>query len=1176
MAKEIPDFGTPISDAPDFGTPVQPKTESNIPDFGTPASNKQSLGRTSAGLGAEIAIGEAGRLGSAAAGAAIGSFVAPGVGTAIGGGIGYVLGGLSFGAAGSVARQKIQNSDAELDHGEVVADSLINLIPGSKAAKGAGFAARAGSAAARQGAIGGGIGVGAEIIETGIEEKRLPTLQELGERGLTSAALGAGLGVSGEAFSKAYSKFAGLPSRRISEAFKAGDPDAKILVNGVERRASEYRKEVSDMYEEASLRIQEKYSDENIRARVLQEESAGGQYKSKQGIFKVSQDEQDYYLQRRLAEAKIQAKNQQIAETVQLDNDFLATVSREVGQDPSSLSRSVDNYLHAKHTIAYNKKHGDGAAGLSTEEAKGIIQKFESNGLDKLLNRSIALRRGQSERILDTLVEGGLVKPKVAQSLRKQFPDYVPLNRIMDDDSIDDAIKHTVGAGGIRSESLSSGLKRAKGSKREVLPINENIYTNYVDAVRRAEINKANIAFKKMVEANPDQSFAKVRKPKVIGTELVKDESPRAKALRAQGKKVPPVKQAILEQSNNNVLTIFENGERFFAEIADKNVMRAMKGLNKQELGGLMRVAQKYNRFIGGLYTRWNPEFLIPNLFRDRSEAFVNNMAKMDFGEAAKTLAPNRVAGDMRVITKRLTNQDPSNAQELELFKLYDEFKKSGGSSGGLGLTTVKDVEKTITELAKNIDSPMKRKARAVNELVSGINEVVEDATRFGTFRQALASGLTKDQAALAARNSSFDPLLGGSEADFLRAAYLFANPAVQGAKNFLRSMRNPKIAMGVMGGLTALTYSLDQWNRMQDPEWRAKLKSGDGSNWKTNKNLIIVTGRNDDGSLKYVSIPIGYSMTPFKVIADTAQRFATGQNVGSPESLAAEVGQEIIDSYNPMGGSPIPTILRPLHELATNKDGLGRDIRPSWLEQRTMSATERVYPWTARTQGGEVAMALTDTLKDMGYETSPENLLYLYQTWFGGPGNTVKRLFNVASKLSKGEKLQDNEVPIARRFYGETYEEAWEVRSGEMATIEKLEKQEGTESARTSRIASNIVKDVMEGQTPEERRAILRASVVGNEEVNEVVERKIVDRLKREALGITYTDSSRKRLGVKNMARAKSYVETIEKLDAQQIAPYIQEQKAKGILTPEVERQIRVLVQGQQFFNQQKLTGGE
>ena len=1131
------------------------------------AQDDPSLGKTAAGLGAEIAIGEAGRLGSAAAGAAIGTAFAPGIGTAIGGGIGYVLGGLASGAAGSVARQRIQRPDADLDEGELVADSLINLIPGSKAAKGAGFVARAGSAALKQGAVGVGIGVGAETVETTITENRLPTLEELGERGISTGLLAAGLGVSGEAASKAYSKFAGLPSRKLTEAFRKGDPDAKILVNGVERRADEYREEVAGMYDEAFKRVQEKYSDENIRARVLQDQSGGGQYKSKKGIFKVTKDEEDYYLQRRLAEAKIEAKNQEIAEIAQLDNDFLARIGKETGQDPADLSKSVDDYLYSKHAIAYNKKHGDKAAGITTAEAKSRIAKFERNDLNKILRNSIEIRRGQSYKILETLVEGGLVKPNLAKQLRKEFPDYVPLNRVMDDDSIDDALKHTLGSSGIRTEALSSGLKRAKGSERDVLPINENIYTNYVDAVRRAEINKANIAFKNMVEANPDQGLARIRKPKVVGTKLVKDESPRAKRLRAEGKKVPRVEAPIYEQPNNSVLSIFENGERYFAEIGDKNVMRAMKGLDKKELHGLLKVAQKYNRFIGGLYTRFNPEFLIPNLFRDRSEAFVNNMAKMDFSQAVKTLAPNRVASDMRIIAKSLLKRNPSNEKEMQLMKLYDEFRASGGSSGGLGLTTVRDVEKNIADLAKNIASPTKRKVRKVNEIVSGINEVVEDATRFGTFRQALDSGMTKDQAALAARNSSFDPLLGGHEADFLRAVYLFSNPGIQGAKNFLRSMRNPKIATGVMGGLTAMMYSLDKWNQMQDPEWRAKLKANNGSNWKVNKNLVLVTGKNDDGSLSYVSIPVGYSMTPFKVIADTAQRWATGQAVGSPDELAAEVGQEIIDSYNPMGGSPVPTILRPLHDLARNEDGLGRDIRPAWLEERTMSATERVYPWTARTQGGEVAMALADTLKDMGYETSPENLLYLYQTWFGGPGKTVERLFNVSSKLSKGEELNSNEVPVARRFYGDTYEEAWEVRNGEMATIQKLEKQEGTESARTSRIAGNIVRDVMEGNTPEERRAILQAKVIGNEEVNEAVLRKIEDGIKEKALGINYTDSARLRLGVKSMARAKSYAETISKMSPEEARTYLLDQQRKGILTDKVQEQLVALEQFKEMF---------
>lgn len=1150
MAEEIPEFGTPVEEVPTFGTPVE-----DVPEFGEPTEEGVNVGRTAGGFAADIAISESGRLAGATAGAALGSAV-PVIGTAAGAATGYVIGGLSAGAAGSIARQKIMNPDGEVRIGELVADSLINLIPGSKAAKGAGFAARAGSAALRQGAVGAGIGAGSAVVESAVEDQTLPTMEELAERGLGGAALGAGLGVSGEVFSKAYSKFAGLPSRRLDEALKSGDPDAKIIVDGIEMRAQDYRKQVDAEWDDRFKTIQEKYSDENVRAAALQDFTIEGKKVNPNAPLKVGDDEQNYYVKRRLAEAKIQAKNQQIAEVNQLDNDQIVEFAKRAGREPGEVSSMVDNYLHAKHALDYNKKHGAGAAGITDDTAKDIIKNFEKSGLDKELRGSIELRRGQSRQILDTLVDGGLVSKQLAKELRKEFPDYVPLNRIMSDDSLDQAIHQTTGGGFIKSEALSSGLKRARGSEREVLPIKENIYSNLVNAERRAEINKANIAFKNLVESNPNNGVAQVRKPKIVGTRLVKDESAQAKAARDRGEKVPMRKVPEYEQSGRNVLTVFDKGERYFVEFNDPKLAKAMKGMGRDELSGLLKIAQKYNRFIGGLYTRFNPEFLIPNLFRDRSEAFVNNASKMDFSQAVKTLAPTRVASDMNIIRKNLMGVDPSSPQEAELFQLYKQFKETGGSSGGLGLTTVKDVEKNIQELASKIDSPVKRKVRKLNEIVSGINEIVEDATRFGTYRQAIASGLSRDQAALAARNSSFDPLLGGTETDTLRALYLFSNPAIQGAKNFLRSMRKPKVALGVMGGLTALTMSIDKWNQMQDPEWRAKMKANNGSNWKTNKNLVIVTGKKEDGSLEYISIPIGYSMVPFKIIADTAQRLATGQDIGDPDELAKEIAQEVIDSYNPMGGSPVPTILRPLTELATNKDGLGRDIRPSWLEQRTMSETEKIYPWTATTQGGEVAMALADTLKDMGYETSPENLLYLYQTWFGGPGKTVERLFNVSSKLSNGKELQKNEIPIARRFFGDTYAEAWEQRNGEMQTINQIEKQEGTESTVTSRQATNIVREVMKGKTPQERRAILQAQMAGLEP-SESLMRKVEAKLLEKALGITYTDKARKQLGVSNGARAQSYIETIQKIPQDQVGAYLTNEMEKGILTDEVAEQI-------------------
>ena len=641
------------------------------------------------------------------------------------------------------------------------ADALINLIPGAKAGK---FGV---SAVARQAGIGAGISGAANITESVIDDGDLPTFEELAKAGITGATLGAGLGMSGEVFNKAYSKFAGLPSRRLSEALKIGDPDAKILVDGAERTGKEYAEMLPKNFKDVKLGISEAYSDDLIRARVLQDEVASGQIKDA-GPLKVKSDESDFYLQRRLAEGKIAAKNEELQRLVDIDGAFLLSKANELGSDASTLSRSVNEYLYAKHGVAYNKANRstfegkDGAAGKTTEVFKQIIKDFEARGLNKQLKESIELRQDLSKRILNTIEEGGLISKVEANKLRKDFPNYVPLNRILETDELAGVASTITGRAG-RYETLSPGIQRARGSNLEVDDISQNIVDNLIGATRRAQVNKANQAFVKLVRDNPTTAgnIATVRKPIIKETKLVKDTSETANALRAQGKKVPSKKVPVYENADKNVLTVFENGKPLFVEFKDPRLASAMKGTNREVATGIIKAAQGFNRFIGGLYTRFNPEFMVPNLIRDRSEAFVNNMQKMSLGQAFKTLDPiSTVRDDMRTITRNLRGQRASGGRAADMDKLYDEFVSSGARTGGLGLSTLDDVEKNIAELGKKLNAPTKSKARQFNKVVNGINEVFENATRFATYRRGRADGMTMDQAALAARNSSFDPQL--------------------------------------------------------------------------------------------------------------------------------------------------------------------------------------------------------------------------------------------------------------------------------------------------------------------------------------------------------------------------------------------------------------------------------
>ena len=150
--------------------------------------------------------------------------------------------------------------------------------------------------------------------------------------------------------------------------------------------------------------------------------------------------------------------------------------------------------------------------------------------------------------------------------------------------------------------------------------------------------------------------------------------------------------------------------------------------------------------------------------------------------------------------------------------------------------------------------------------------------------------------------------------------------------------------------------------------------------------------------------------------------------------------------------------------------------------------------------------MNFSEQLLDMGLEVSPENLLYLYQNYTGGPGTSVKRLFNLTSKLWNGEKLQPAEIPIARRFYGQTYAQAFENRTGRTQSLREIEKQEGTKSAKSRRISSNYQNDLKNAKNQSERTLIIR-NMLQDPEADESVFRRVDQYLKDEAAGITPQD---------------------------------------------------------------------
>jgi len=193
--------------------------------FDTINEEGPGVGRVASGLLAEIAIAESLKYKAAKTGAKRGPYGAI---------QGYIAGGIGGGITGSIAAQKLEGRD-DISWGRVVADSLINLIPGGlgKAKQGSKVIPRLVKGGAIRGTEGAVIATVGGQIEKGIEEGERLTLDEVSTLAGTGFGLGLGLGAAGEVLKKSYSKFAGKSDSFLNKAYNDGDPEATAFVESV-------------------------------------------------------------------------------------------------------------------------------------------------------------------------------------------------------------------------------------------------------------------------------------------------------------------------------------------------------------------------------------------------------------------------------------------------------------------------------------------------------------------------------------------------------------------------------------------------------------------------------------------------------------------------------------------------------------------------------------------------------------------------------------------------------------------------------------------------------------------------------------------------------------------------------------------------------------------------------
>lgn len=807
----------------------------------------------------------------------------------------------------------------------------------------------------------------------------------------------------------------------------------------------------------------------------------------------------------------------------------------------------VNTYLQALHAPERNKALRDGAAGMLTDDALKITAAARPE-VKAIAQKALDLNR----ETLKMLHDAGVVSDDLVKTLTTKYQNHVPLQRVMDEaDDIGDILS---GAG---LDVKSTGIKTAKGSAREVKDILANIMTNYEQAVIRAQknvVDNTTLAFVRKNQAALGDLF-QIKHPKVIGRRI----DDFAEFQSAEGSLIYDMSNA----TNPQVLSFFEKGKRTEIHIKDPMLAIAIRGVGREKLGGIMRGVQAITRFYSSLATRFNPEFALPNKIRDLQEtmSFLASQGDVGFKGAAK--AALKDPGSIKDVTNWMRGADTPGT------RLYQEMIEMGGTTGGMGLSTRKQIEINIDKMFNVARSNPRKAASRLIEYVDNFNTVFEDSTRLSVYKSALSQGLSKERAAFLAKEASINFNRMGKGGPMINALYMFSNASIQGSTKMMRAMANPKVAASVVTVVGASVATTNEWNDTVDPDWREKIPKWDRQN---GLNIVLpMPGTEDDsrglvrskGGIRYFVIPVGWGLKPILVMANGAHdAYAQPQDFNA-EQLTKDVLTAFLNAYNPIGGTSItsaltPTVLDLAADIRANEKWSGAPIRPAAIPGQNTPRDIQYFDSLEETTQGRLTIEATKKLQEAtGISLSPADVNYAVDNIVGGAGRAVKKLFNTTAGFFSDEPVPMDEYPFISRFYHQMDEEEAGRDTAKFDELDALKEEQSRESFYRTKEAESTYQSFKEMPKDE---ANARYKIL--KETNPLLAEKVKDVADDEKLGLTAIERSIKGLGVANGVRAEYILKELNKLPtAEEKNAKVKEWREKKIISDRVLEQLKILL---------------
>jgi hypothetical protein len=472
-----------------------------------------------------------------------------------------------------------------------------------------------------------------------------------------------------------------------------------------------------------------------------------------------------------------------------------------------------------------------------------------------------------------------------------------------------------------------------------------------------------------------------------------------ARSIAGLGELAPELGFKKVSASGNDTITVWNGGQKEYWQVGTE-IADTAKGLNEENMNSLLKLFTGPASLLRQGATGRNPEFMIPNIVRDQLDAGISS--KYGYIPFIDYLS------GLFEVGKNELNQTFGFKLDDSIYRMWENSGAKidlGSMSGG----------KTVAEATSK-----KSMFNIVGEILDTLGLYSEQPTRVGLFKKAYKKTGDELIAAMESRDATVDFARMGSKMKVANSIIPFLNVGVQGFDKLIRAVKAQpmKVALNatIYGTLPAVTTTL--YNLTQHPEEYAEIPQYD-----KDSNFIIVKGRNENGTVDYVTIPKG-NILP--VIANPIQsflEFARGQSqqkfsefatqfisstlpvIGDGQSLP-EVGLKTI-------GSNLPQLVKPVAENLLNKSFYKYDTKKEQSKEIVPSYLQKKEPYQ---QSYEFTPELYQKI-GQALNVSPLKAQNLIEGYLAG---YAKLPANVIDILSRGDDT--NKRPILRRFIKQTY----------------------------------------------------------------------------------------------------------------------------------------------------------